>query len=148
MAGYGRAVLLDNSAWARVLLGRLPEGRLLPWSEALAADEVYTCPPFQLEALYSARDQQTYEALERELGGLRLASADDETWSMAQRTQRELSRAPGVSHRVKPIDLLIAAIAAQHSLAVVHYDGDFDVIAQHSSLDFGSLWIAERGSMP
>jgi predicted nucleic acid-binding protein len=147
VAGYDRAVLLDNSAWARVLLGRLPRHRLALWREAVAADEVYTCPPFELEALYSARDERSYDELELELGGLRLASADDQTWFMAQRAQRELSRAPGVSHRVKPIDLLIATIAAQHSLAVLHYDADFDVIAQHSSLDFGSLWIAERGSM-
>jgi predicted nucleic acid-binding protein len=52
-----------------------------------------------------------------------------------------------VSHRVKPIDLLLAAIADQNAFAVLHYDHDYDIIREHSPLAFRSVWIAERGSI-
>jgi hypothetical protein len=30
---------------------------------------------------------------------------------------------------------------------VLHYDRDYDTIAQHSSLSFPSVWVAPRGSI-
>jgi hypothetical protein len=61
--------------------------------------------------------------------------------------QAELASAPGISHRVKPIDLLLAATADEHRLGVLHYDHDYDVIASHCGLTTRSVWIAPRGSM-
>jgi hypothetical protein len=31
---------------------------------------------------------------------------------------------------------------------VLHYDGDYDAIARHTSLIFESAWLAARGSLP
>ncbi len=61
--------------------------------------------------------------------------------------QAELASAPGISHRVKPVDLLIAATAAAAGLGVLHYDRDYDTIAEHTSLSFASVWVAPRGSI-
>jgi hypothetical protein len=41
----------------------------------------------------------------------------------------------------------VAAIAAVHGLGVLHYDADFDRIAEHSSLAFESVWIATAGAL-
>lgn len=55
--------------------------------------------------------------------------------------------AEGISHRVKPVNLVIATIASTHSLGVLHYDHDYDTIEQHTSLSFASVWAAPRGGM-
>jgi len=70
-----------------------------------------------------------------------------EAGAAAVSAQRELAAAAGVSHRVKPIDLLIAAVAATEELGVLHFDHDYDAIAQHTSLSFESVWAAPRGSI-
>lgn len=145
--GYGGGVLLDNSAWARVGLGRLGPADLRRFEHAVRADDVYVCDPFALEALYSARDAAAYEALHGELRGFRAAPGDGRTWQLAAQAQRALAADRAVSHRVKPIDLLIAAVADQHALGVLHYDRDYDVIRERSPLAFRSVWVAERGSI-
>jgi len=61
--------------------------------------------------------------------------------------QAELAAAPGVSHRVKPVDLLIASVASTEGLGVLHYDRAYDALAEHTSLSIASVWIAPRGSL-
>jgi predicted nucleic acid-binding protein len=146
-SSWGDRVLLDNSAWARVGLGRLPLLTVQRWEAAIRRDEVVVCPPFALEALYSAIDAEHYRRLQAELGGFRQAPADEETWRLAATAQSELAEDAAVSHRVKPIDLLIAAIASQRGLAVLHYDKDFDLIREHTALRYRSVWIAPRGTV-
>jgi len=147
--------LIDWSAYARVTLSRdRPNtGRRLgqvegeAFEDALLGDRLYVSPPFRLEALYSARAQADFRRLARYLEGLRQADGDAETWSVAQRTQDELGSAGGISHRVPPSDILLATIASQHGLGVLHYDADYDLLAEHTSLKFESVWIAPAGSV-
>jgi predicted nucleic acid-binding protein len=146
--GYGGPVLLDNSAWARVGLGRLSEADLTRWEAAVRADEVVISPPFALEALYSARDAHDFRRLAEELSGFRRLGADDRTWRLAADAQAALAADPAVSHRVKPIDLLLAAVADQNAVGVLHYDHDYDTIRAHTPLIYRSVWIAERGGIP
>jgi len=140
-------VLLDNSAWARIGLGRLEPADQRRFEEAVRADEIFVCPPFMLEALYSARDWSGYQALQADLRGFRSAVGNGRTWQLAEQAQQALAKDRAVSHRVKPIDLLIAAIADQHALGILHYDHDYDVIREHSPLAFRSVWVAGRGSI-
>lgn len=147
MTAYGRPVLLDMSAWARVLLGRVADEDRRAFEDAVRTDEVLTCEPFLLEALYSARDGSDYGRLAERLGALPRVSSGPATLRLALEAQAELARRAEVSHRVKPVDLLVAAIAHEHSLGVLHYDHDYDTIAEHSGLRVHSVWIAFRGSM-
>ncbi|MDQ3631430.1 MAG: PIN domain-containing protein [Actinomycetota bacterium] len=147
MSGFGDPALLDNSAWARVLLGRLPAAANTRWRQALRSGEIRACPPFVLEALYSARDGRAYVELAEELGALPQAPAHEATWRLAREAQGDLASSRAVSHRVKPIDVLVAAIAHHERLAVLHYDRDYDVLAEHSRLRFPSVWIAPAGSI-
>lgn len=146
-AGYGGPVLIDNSAWARIGLDRLADRDVARWEEAVRRDQVAVCPPFALEARYSARDPADFQRLAAELAGFRTAVADERTWPLALQAQAELGAAAAVSHRVKPIDLLVGAIAHQHGLGVLHYDHDYDTIDQHTSVRFSSVWVAPRGTI-
>ena len=51
-----------------------------------------------------------------ELGGFRQLAANERTWRLAADAQAALAADPAVSHRVKPIDLLLAAVADQHGV--------------------------------
>jgi predicted nucleic acid-binding protein len=145
--GYGGAVVVDNSAWVRVGLGRLEPQDLERWEAAVRGDEIIVSPPFALEALYSARDADDFRGLAEELGGFRQVRANDRTWELAAEAQAALAADSAVSHRVKPIDLLLAAVADQQAVGVLHYNHDYDTIREHSPLAFRSVWVAERGSI-
>jgi predicted nucleic acid-binding protein len=147
LTGYRRALLIDNSAWARVLDGRLDAPSRKRFEAALIAGELWTCPPTLLEMLYSARDDGQFAAITSELGALMHAPLTADAAAQALTAQAQLAATPGASHRVKPVDLLIAAVAAGAELGVLHYDHDYDAIAQHTSLDFPSVWVAPRGSI-
>lgn len=147
MNGYGQLLLFDNSVWALALDGRLVGDERETFEQALAAGELWTCPPTLLEMRYSARDGNDFATLAKQLGALPHVSLDAESAASALTAQAELAKATGISHRVKLADLLIAAIASTHSLGVLHYDHDYDTIERHTSLSFESVWVAPRGSI-
>jgi predicted nucleic acid-binding protein len=147
LTGYRQALLLDNSAWARAMDGRLAGAPRKRFDAALTAGELWSCPPTLLEMLYSARNEGQFVAIKGELSALLHAPLTAEAAARAVSAQAELAAAPGVSHRVKPVDLLIAALAASAELGVLHYDRDYDAIAEHTSLEFPSVWVAPRGSI-
>lgn len=147
MSGYGQRLLLDNSAWARALDGRLSGPDRETFDAALAAGELWTCPPTLLEMRYSARDGKGFDQLAKRLSALRHAPLTTDAAADALSAQAALAGAKGVSHRVKPVDLLIAAVAAASDVGVLHYDRDYDTIAAHTSLAINSVWVAPRGSI-
>ncbi|HEV7769809.1 MAG TPA: hypothetical protein VGO66_04005 [Solirubrobacterales bacterium] len=100
-----------------------------------------------MEALHSARATTDFALLSNRLDALHQAEGDSDTWLIAERSQRELAEDPAVSHRISVVDLLLATIASQHGLGVLHYDGDYDLLAAHTSLEFESFWIAPAGSV-
>jgi predicted nucleic acid-binding protein len=155
VAGYGQRLLLDWSAYSRVLLAqthpdsgrRLTRTQLDTLRAAAEAGELVVCAPFRIEARYSARSADSFRRLNEQLDVFGQARVDQRTWEIAEDAQRQLAETPGVSHRVKFADLVIAAAADQHSLGVLHYDADYDTIAEHTTLTYRSRWIAERGSL-
>jgi predicted nucleic acid-binding protein len=44
------------------------------------------------------------------------------------------------------IDYLIAAAAQEMGAAVIHYDRDFDTLAE--VMEFESVWLAPAGTLP
>lgn len=147
LSPYGGAVVLDNSAWARTLDGRLTGTARKQFEHALASGELWACPPALLEIRFSGRDRDGFLGTARELAALPHAQLTATAADAAVQAQEELAAAPGVSHRVKPVDLLIAAVAASEGIGVLHYDGDYDTIAEHTSLRFASVWVAPKGSI-
>lgn len=147
MTGYQKPLLFDNSVWARLLDGRLVGPARETFEAALLANELWTCPPTLLEMRYSARDGDGFTITARRLDALPHAPLTAEAAAAALTAQSELAATPGISHRVKPVDLLIASIAATEDLGVLHYDHDYDTIVEHTSLSFLSVWLAPRGDI-
>jgi predicted nucleic acid-binding protein len=134
--------LADKSALARLHLEPVAR-RLGPMIEA---GLIGTCGIIELEVRYSARSHPEYEAVaeDRRLG-YEWFPMPDETWDRALQVQHELSDR-GELRAVKFPDLLIAATAERHGLAVVHYDADYDRIAAITGQ--AVEWVVPAGSVP
>ena len=137
--------LLDNSAWVRLADAALPAKRADEIAEALESGRIAVCLPFLLEAGYSARNAHEHDQLLAELRSLPHYHLDDAAEQRALDAQAQLARVG--HHRLPPVDLLIAALADRHDLAVLHYDHDYDLIAEKTDLAFDSVWLADRGSL-
>ena len=138
--------LLDTSAWARVRDGRIagPSAGLV--ADRIERGELAMTEPLMLEMRYSARSAEDFARLAEELDSLPLLTLDEAAVKRAMDAQSQLAKHKSVSHRVKPVDLLVAGVADRHRAAILHYDRDYDVIVEHTDLSFESVWVAERGS--
>jgi predicted nucleic acid-binding protein len=137
-------LLLDNSAWSRLLAGAFPMEQREKVIEWIEGRQLGVCLPFLLEAGYSARSAGDRNKMMSRLRQLPRLSVDDEVERAAFEAQQELA---GVGHhRLPPTDLVIAACAARVGGGVLHYDRDYDLIAEHTHLNFESVWVAEAGN--
>lgn len=133
-------LLADKSAWARI--DSYPD----EWLDALNAGRIVICSVSHLELLYSARTRSDLERLDEELTRLRDIPITRGTLSAAKRAMLDLAaRGSDGHHRVPPPDAIIAACAAEHGCAVLHYDRHYDRLAD--VLGFESIWSAPRGSI-
>jgi len=138
-------LLLDNSAWSRIVAAALPAKRAETVAGWIGARQLATCLPFLLEAGYSARASTDHQAMMEDFQLLPGVELSAEAERRALDARRELA-AVG-HHRLSPIDLMIAACADGVGAGVLHYDRDYDLIAKHTSLSFESVWLAEPGSL-
>lgn len=138
-------LLIDNSVWSRLLAGVVPRVRVNVVVEMLDSEEIATCLPFLLEAGYSTQSAEDHERNMDRLGTLPSVSIDADIEATARKAQRELARAG--HHRLSPIDLMIAACAHEAGTGVLHYDRDYDRIAELTSLRFESVWVAPAGTL-
>lgn len=111
----------------------------------MEAGELAVCLPFLLEAGYSARSAADRKALMARFAELPRVAIDGEVERDALQAQRELVEIG--HHRLPPADVLIAACAHRAEAGVLHYDGDYDVLAKHTSLVFESEWLAAPGTL-
>lgn len=138
-------LLLDNSAWSRLLSGAVPQERrevVARWNDE---QRLAVCLPFLLEAGYSARSGPDHRKLLLRLEQLPRLPVDEAVERVAVDAQHELA-AIG-HHRLAPTDLVIAACAHLAGGGVLHYDRDYDLIAEHTRLSFESIWVAEAGTL-
>lgn len=138
-------MLFDHSAWSRLIADTVPEDReevVLDW---IGEGRLGTCLPFLLEAGYSAQTAADQRTTVARLDRLPHVSIDVEIEGSARLAQHELAQAG--HHRLSPIDLIIAACATEVHGGVLHYDRDYDLILEYTSLRFESVWLAEPGSL-
>jgi len=133
--------LIDKSALTRV--HRSPVDRSV--TPRIVAGLVGVSIVSELEMGYSARSTADYAISRASLLNLLIAvplsfRAEDRAREVQARlVERGQHRAVGVP------DLLIAATAEVEGLTVLHYDADFDLIADVT--DQPTEWIAPRGSV-
>jgi predicted nucleic acid-binding protein len=138
-------LLLDNSAWSRLLMAAAPRERTDAVIEQVNEGQIATCLPFLLEAGYCARSAADHLRIMDRLGQLPEIPIDSRVESSVLQAQRELAI---VGHRrLAPIDIMIAACAHEAGAGVLHYDRDYDLIAEHTSLSFESVWLAPAGTL-
>ena len=99
----------------------------------------------RLEILFSARDGVEHAAMTRELSALPTTPGGHRVWRRALQVQRLLAQQGGLHHRsVKIPDLIVAASAEAAGDTVLHYDEDFDRIAEVTGQP--TEWVVPRGT--
>lgn len=133
-------LLVDKSAYE--VRARSEEARTA-LSELLAAGGVISmCEVISLELLYSARNSSDYERLRTEHTKLTWLPTTNAALQRAIDIQHQLAH-KGQHRRAIP-DLLIAATAEEHEATVVHYDKDFDLIAEVTGQP--TRWVVPAGT--
>lgn len=134
--------LADTSALAR--LHRPTVAAVL--SPLIKAGLVGTCGVIEFELGWATRTADEFDLVraDREEGYEWLAT-HDEDWHRALDVQSSLWR----SGRVRAVgfpDLLIASVAEREHVVLVHYDSDFDLIAEITGQPM--QWVVPRGTVP
>jgi predicted nucleic acid-binding protein len=132
--------LADTSVWH---WARNPTARQALQLE-LDRGVVATCAIIDAELAVSARGPRDADELAAERRALHWLSTPDDVWDAVLTIQRAL--VDTAKHRsVKIPDLVIAAVAHRHRATVLHYDSDYDAIAEVTGQP--TKWIVERGSL-
>jgi predicted nucleic acid-binding protein len=133
--------LVDKSAIARARVGEVAEELERLQTAGLLA----MCGVAELEILYSARSGTEHRKIEADLdSACERLYTEEEDFVRARAVQRELADA-GRHRAVSLADLVIAAVAERHRVAVLHYDTDFDLIAEVTGQ--AVKWVVPRGSV-
>jgi predicted nucleic acid-binding protein len=134
--------LADTSALARLqrpavaaVLGPLIEAGL-----------VATCGVIEFELGWATRNGDEFDLVraDREAGYEWLAT-HDEDWHRALDVQAKLWH----SGRVRAVgfpDLLVAAVAERERVTLLHYDSDYDLVAEITGQPM--QWVVPRGTVP
>src|SRR5579862_1358578 len=141
MAAVAR-YLADTSALARLHRPAVA-AVLVPLIES---GVVATCGVIEFEFGWVTRSSTEFDQVraDRDVGYEWLA-AHDEDWRRALEVQATLWRT-GHMRAVGLPDLLVAAVAERERVIVMHYDSDYDLIAQVTGQPM--QWVVSRGIVP
>ena len=123
-------ILVDTSAWIEFL--RDTGSPVCRRVDDLLAAEIATCDAVRTEVLAGARDEQHLQQLRRLLARASTLPTEPVDYDAAAALYRTC-RQRGHTVR-KLIDCLIAAVAIRGNVPVLHTDVDFDILAQHTTL--------------
>lgn len=134
--------LLDTSALVRILRDPAARSR---WEQQITAGLVAVCPIIELEVLYTARSKADRdELLDLLCTAFCWVPMPERVFARAAEVQADLT-ARGAHRSAGAVDLLVAATAELHALALLHYDHDFDqIVAVTGQL---ANWLAPPGSI-
>jgi len=133
--------LADKSALARFETSLEVNAALAP---LLVEGAVATCGVIDLEVLYSAESPSAYVGLAKGLRQLPRVAMHEEVLDRALEVQGQLAQRS--QHRgVRLPDLLVAACAESAGLTVLHYDADYERIAEVTGQPV--QWVVPRGSV-
>lgn len=137
----GAVYLADTSVY--VLQGRHPQVRRR-FETLLVEGRLAACQMTALEYLNNAPDPKGYEILRGALRGQRWLDVTAEAMDRAMEVHREMAKTSQHRHFRLP-DLIIAATAELNQATVLHYDADYDRIAQVTGQ--AVEWVAPKGSL-
>ena len=131
--------LVDTSVFAR-----LTKPSVMAAFAPLAAEgQVALCSPVAFELGYSARNPADYRKLSERLSSLPAAPVTDADHRRACEVQAALAESS--QHRaISLVDGIVAAIAETCGLIVLHYDSDFELVAEVTGQE--QQWVVRRGT--
>jgi predicted nucleic acid-binding protein len=134
--------LADTSALAR-LHHPVVAAVLAP---LIDAGVVATCGVIEFELGWATRGSAEFDQLRTDRDtGYEWLAVQDEDWRRALDVQAALWRG-GRRRAVGFPGLLVAAVAERERVTLLHYDGDYDLIAQVTSQPV--QWVVPRGTVP
>jgi predicted nucleic acid-binding protein len=134
--------LADTSALAR--LDRPAVAAVV--GPLIEAGLVATCGVIEFELGWATRTSAEFDQIRADRdAGYEWLATHDEDWHRALEVQATLWR----SGRVRAVgfpDLLIAAVAEREHVTLLHYDSDYDLIAEVTTQPME--WVVTRGTVP
>ena len=126
-------VVVDTSVWIDFFSGR-PVRHVETLEQLLTAgDDVCLCGIILAEILQGVRSDIDYRKTKAYLESLLYLPMDRRTFEMAAEIYRIL-RKKGMTVR-KPVDCMIASVAIDQDIPLLHNDRDFDPIEKHCGLE-------------
>jgi predicted nucleic acid-binding protein len=134
--------LADTSALAR--LSQPAVSAVL--SPLIEAGLVATCGVIEFELGWATRSSAEFDQMRADRdAGYEWLATHDEDWRRALGVQATLWRGGRVRAVGFP-DLMIAAVAEREHVILLHYDGDYDLIAEITGQPM--QWVVPRGTVP
>lgn len=118
----------------------------VPWREALEARQLRLTPLIRFELLYGARSGAGFDELADFLSLLPPVPLSPSILGAAEAAMRALAHKSAGAHRIPFADYCAAAAAEAIGGGVLHYDRDYDKLAE--VLEFESIWLTQPGSLP
>ncbi len=135
-------LLVDTSAWARAEHPTTRDS----WLAALLGNRLRLPSLVRLEILLSTRGGSEFDRLAEHLDAIRPALLSASIIRIAEAAMRALAHRSSAAQRLPVVDYLVAAAAQELGAAVIHYDRDYDTLAE--VLEFESVWLAPAGTIP
>jgi predicted nucleic acid-binding protein len=123
-------ILVDTSAWVEFL--RDTDSIACRRVDALLSEDIAVCDPIRMEVLAGARSEAHLHDLRALLARARVLPTEPRHYEMASALYRN-ARSSSVTVR-RLIDCLIAAVAIDHDVPLLHADRGFDGLARTSAL--------------
>ena len=132
--------LADTSAFARLSKPAVAAAV----APLIAEGRIALCPPVMFELGFSARNAVDHEAIMSRLDAFDSVPATNADHHRAIGIQRQLAER-GQHRALSLVDALVAAVAEARQLVVLHYDADFELVAEITGQPH--QWVLERGTV-
>lgn len=132
--------LADTSVFARLTKPSVTAA----FAPLAAGGQVALCSPVMFELGYSARNPNDYRELVDRLSSFPPVPVTDADHRRACEVQGALA-ARGQHRAISLVDGLVAAVAESRDLIVLHYDSDFELVAEVTGQE--TEWVVSRGSV-
>ncbi|MBM3788976.1 MAG: PIN domain nuclease [Acidobacteria bacterium] len=125
-------VLVDTSVWIDFLGGR-DSGQVVKLERLIEeSEDICTCGVILTEVLQGIREDSDYARTLSRFNSFLYLEMRRGTFFKAAQLYRSLRRR-GLTVS-KPVDCMIAAVAIEHNVVLLHNDKDFEPIAEHCGL--------------
>ncbi|WP_167761096.1 PIN domain-containing protein [Geodermatophilus sp. DF01_2] len=129
--------LLDTSAWVLAERNRAVADRL---AQEARTGSLGLATITALEVLYTARNADEYRSILERMRRLGWYDLSDQRAAIEVQHRLALRG----QHRTSLPDVIVAATAAEHRLTILHYDSDYERLAEVTGA--AHEWVAPRGA--